>query len=114
MNVSQLTLDEHEELVRKLTESLLIRKMLHFISIISDRSGCLHSRLSSLDCMLQLMIDHINFFENFDCFVERTPSKMQEIRQEISTRASEHTHDLLVQVENLYKQKKNSLPSNKQ
>lgn len=111
-DVSQLTLDEHEELVHQLTESLLTRKMCYFISIISDTSQCLSSRLTALESMLKFMIDHFDFFEKFPHFVERTPSKMQQIREELSGRSSELVQELLVRVENLYEEKK-SLTKNK-
>lgn len=111
LDVTQMTLHEHQRLIQDLTDALYKRKMLSFMSIISNRSEELSIRLSTLEQMLHLMIYHQDFFEKYPPFVQRTPEKMRQISEELNSlkiKVSDRLMKLLNDVENIYAKKNNS------
>ena len=112
--LNALPLDEHEQIVKKMHELFVIRKLIHCIVVVSNRSMMFADRLSELESMMDLMMNRMNFnevFSKYAEFVDATPAKMMQIREELV----QHIHkdperverlcERLQRVSNLYARK---------
>lgn len=112
-HLTHMSLQEHEQIVNQLQESLLVRKMQYLMQIVSDRSAAFVDRLIELDKLLSIMLEQTQFLAKYEHFVDVTPEKMIQIRDELRTHCAKDPErvqrlcERLQEVAETYAKKKN-------